>query len=400
MSVSSMANPLAGVRVLEFGQYIAGPYGTMQLADLGAEVVKIERPDGGDPFRAFISAANISGYAPNFVAFNRNKRSLTLDVQSPRGREVFLRLAEDADVVVENLRAGVMDRLAIGYDVLHARNPRLIYCSISGFSEDGPYRDRPAFDTVGQALSGILHLFTDPADPRMRGPTITDQLTGMQAAGAVCAALFARVRTGQGARIDLSMLDAAIGFTPDSFAAYTQSGIDMQPETRTAWSHSFVFTCADGRMVAVHVGGPERFWQALLAAMGQPAVGEDPRYVGRSNRVANFAALIEDMRPIFLAHPRAYWMARFAEQDVPASVIHTIPEAMQDPEVVHSGIFRQAVHPVHGAMTTLNRTVRIDGQRDTDPLLPPLLGEHTAAVLGAAGYTEEDIARLRADAVI
>ena len=398
--MSTSQSPLKGIRVLELGQYIAGPFAGQQLADLGADVVKIERPGIGDPFRMFIAAGNIAGYAPNFVGFNRNKRSLSLDVQKPEGRDAFLRLAAGADVVVENLRAGVMDRLGIGYETMRAQNPRLVYCSISGFTEDGPYKDRPAFDTVGQALSGILHLFTDPGDPRMRGPTITDQVTGMQAAAAINAALFARHSTGQGARIDLSMLDAAIGFMPDSFAAYTQSGIDMQPETRTAWSHSFVFDCADKRMLAIHVGGPERFWQGMVAATGHPHLAADPRFAKRPDRVANFAVLIETLQPIFRTQPRAYWLERLNAQDVPASEIHTVPEAMADPEVVHSGIFRKATHPLHGEMTTLNRTIRIDGLRDENPTLPPLLGEHTGAVLTEAGFTEAEIARLRDVAAI
>jgi crotonobetainyl-CoA:carnitine CoA-transferase CaiB-like acyl-CoA transferase len=344
----------------------------------------------------FLSAGNVEGYAPNFCAFNRNKQSLTLDLQTAPGCAAFLRLAAQADVVVENFRGGVLDRLGIGWDALRACNPRIIYCSISGFSEDGPYADRPSFDTVGQALSGLLHLFTDPADPRMRGPTITDQMTGIQAANAITAALFARERSGEPARIDVSMLDSAITFMPDSFAAWTQSGVDMQPETRCAWSHSFIFMCADQRMIAVHVGGPERFWRGMIAATGHPEVLSDPRFPNRPARIARFSEVIDTLRPFFLERPRAEWMARMAEQDVPCAEVHTIPEAMADPEVQHMQLFRTETHPVHGEMKVLSRAARINGSREPAPTLPPLLGEDNDRVLRDFGFSEAEIAALQA----
>ena len=167
-STPTPESPLAGITVIELGQFIAGPFSSQILADLGARVIKIERPGMGDPFRLYVTEPRIEGYGHNFLAFNRNKESLAGDLQKPEGLAVVKRLVEKADVLVENFRAGVLERLGLGYESLKAINPRLIYCAISGFSEDGPYRDRPAFDTVGQALSGILHLFTDPADPRMR----------------------------------------------------------------------------------------------------------------------------------------------------------------------------------------------------------------------------------------
>jgi crotonobetainyl-CoA:carnitine CoA-transferase CaiB-like acyl-CoA transferase len=250
-----MACPLDGITVLELGHFIAGPFTALQLADYGARVVKIERPGEGDAFRRFFGkGGGDTGYGHNFCAFNRNKLSVALDVAKPEGRDAFRRMVAGADVVIENFRPQVMRRLGIDYDVLKAINPGLVYCSISGFSEDGPYSDKPAFDTMGQALSGVLSLFVDPADPRMRGPTITDQITAMQACSAVLAALFERQRSGRGARIDLSMLEATITYMPDSFTAYHQAGIEMQPESRTAMSQSFVFTCGDGAMIALHPG--------------------------------------------------------------------------------------------------------------------------------------------------
>ncbi len=392
--------PLAGITVLELGQFIAGPYAAQQLADLGARVIKIERPGQGDPFRLYVTRPRIPGYGHNFLAFNRNKLSVALDLQQPQGCEVFLRLAARADVVLENFRAGVLDRLGIGYDALRAANPRVVYCSISGFSEDGPYRERPSFDTVGQALSGMLYLFTDPADPRMRGPTIADQATALQASNAVLAALLARASSGRGARIDISMLDAAVHFMPDAFTAYTESGIEMDPETRTSYSHSFVLRCADEKLLAIHVGGPDRLWAALLTAIGDAALAADPRFKLRHDRIANFAALIEALRPLFRARPREEWLRRLAAQDVASAEINTIPEAMRDPEIRHVGLFEQVERPGYGTLTMLRRAARINGAREPGQRVPPLLGEHTELVLREVGYNDQAIGALRAASVI
>ena len=396
----SAQRPLAGLRVIELGQFIAGPYAGQQLADLGADVVKIERPGLGDPFRLYVTEPKLDGYGHNFLAFNRNKRSVTLDLQRPAGREVFQRLAARADVVVENFRAGVLDRLGVGYEILKAANPRLVYCSISGFSEDGPYRDRPSFDTVGQALSGMLHLFTDPADPRMRGPTIADQATALQASNAVLGALFARASTGKGARIDISMLEAAIHFMPDAFTAYTESGIDMGSETRTSYSHAFLMRCADDKLLAIHVGGPDRLWDALVAALGDPDFAANPVFQRRHSRIQNFAALIDALRPIFLRRPRTEWLRILAEHDVASAEIKTVPDALRDEEVRHLGIFEQIHHSLHGPMTMMHRAARIDGLREPPQRPPPMLGEHTEAVLRELGYDEAAIASLRQAAAI
>jgi crotonobetainyl-CoA:carnitine CoA-transferase CaiB-like acyl-CoA transferase len=393
-------SPLAGITVIELGQFIAGPYAGQLLAELGARVIKIERPGVGDPFRLYVTKPRIPGYGHNFLAFNRNKQSVALDLQQQEGREVFLHLAASADVVLENFRAGVLDRLGIGYAALKRANPRLVYCSISGYSEDGPYRERPSFDTVGQALSGMLYLFTDPADPRMRGPTIADQATAFQASNAVLAALVGRGVHGKGARIDISMLDAAVHFMPDAFTAYTESGIEMEPETRTSYSHSFVLRCADDKLLAVHVGGPDRLWEALLAAIDDPALAGDPRFKLRHDRIANFAALIEALRPLFRRRPRAEWLRRLAAEDVACAKINTIPEAMRDPEIAHVGLFQQVPREGYGMMTLLRRVARINGAREQGQSVPPLLGEHTETVLRAAGYDDRRLEKLRAAKVI
>jgi len=394
-----MTNPLKGVRVLEVGQFIAGPYAGMQLADLGADVVKIERPGTGDPFRVFGAGGGAQGYSSNFTAFNRNKRSLALDLGAPRGQGVFRRLAAFADVIVENFRAGVMRRLDLHHEALRAVNPRLIYCSIDGFSADGPFRDQPAYDTIGQARSGILGMFVEADDPRMRGPTISDQITGMQASSAILAALLERERTGKGALVEITLLEASMYFMPDSFTAYTQGGVVMGPQTRAAISMALTFACSDG-LIALHPSSTEKFWRGLLVALGRSDIGEDPRFIDRPSRIRNFQALIETMRPIFAARTRSAWMERLSIQDVPSAPVHSIPEAMNDPEVEHLRLFYSYEHPRFGRFTGMHRSARIDGERENDPLPPPALGEHSDAVLAEVGLTASEIAELRGAGIV
>ncbi|HVA13745.1 MAG TPA: CaiB/BaiF CoA-transferase family protein [Stellaceae bacterium] len=396
----SPESPLAGTTVLELGQFIAGPFASQILADLGARVIKIERPGSGDPFRLYVTEPKIAGYGHNFLAFNRNKESVAVDLQRPEGLAVVRRLAAKADVVLENFRAGVLERLGLGYEAMRAINPRLVYCAISGFSEDGPYRDRPAFDTVGQALSGMLYLFTDPTDPRMRGPTIADQATAMQASNAVLAALYGRERSGEGAKIEISMIEAAIHFMPDAFTALTESGIDMGSETRTSYSHAFVLRCADDKLLAIHVGGPDRLWQALCAAVDDPHIGANPIFQKRHSRIANYAALIEAMRPVFMKRPREEWLKRLADRDVASAEINTIAEAIADAEVAHLGLFEKRERPGYGAMTMLRRAPRINGAREPQQLMPPLLGEHTESVLREFGHDDAALAKLREAKII
>lgn len=396
-----MTSPLSGIRVLECGQFIAGPFAGMLLADLGAAVVKIEKPVSGDPFRHFGTGGKANAYSHNFCAFNRNKQSLTLDIARPEGQALFRRMAESADVVLDNFRAGVMQRLGLGPAALRALNPRLVTCAISGFAPDGPNATRPAYDGVGQAVSGMLHTFLDAEDPRMRGPTITDQISGMQAAQGVLAALLQRANSGVGAHVSVTMADASVYHMPDAFTALTMSGFAMDSETRAAFSLSFVFRCGDGKVVGIQLSSIEKFWHAFLAALERPDVGQDPRFADRAGRIRNFRTLVETLRPVLATRPRAEWVARLAERDVPASDVNDIAEAMADPEIVHAGMFQPFADDAHGRLTLMRRAVRIDGEREDDPLPPPLLGEHSDAVLGRiAGLSANEIAALRDAGVV
>jgi crotonobetainyl-CoA:carnitine CoA-transferase CaiB-like acyl-CoA transferase len=387
-------SPLRDINVLEVAQYIAGPFAGQQLADFGARVVKIERPDHGDPFRVYAGGVDVEDYGFNYRAFNRNKLSVTLDLQHPAGRDVFKRLASQADVLIENFRPGVMDRLGLGYEILRRANPALVYCSITGFSQDGPYRDRPAFDTVGQALSGMMYMFTDPEKPRVRGPTIADQATALQATNAILAALHAQTRTGAGCRIDISMLDASIAFIPDAHAAHTDAKAVVDSETRAALSHALIMRCSDG-LVAIHLGGIERSWAGLIAATERVEIADHPLFRTRVDRMNNWTALLELLAPIFEQVPRATWVERLAKHDITCAEVLTIPEVSDDPEIRHSGLFEHIQHPVAGPMSMLKRAARIDGSRGGTQLPPALLGEHTDVVLRDAGYRVTEISDLR-----
>ena len=280
-----MGGVLDGVRVIELTTMITGPLAGMLLADLGASVIKIENPEGGDPFRYF-RGGNYSGH---FIAYNRNKRSLTLDLRSPRGKEILLDLIKQADVLIDNFRHGVLDRL--GFSDESARpdaNPKLIHASITGFGRDGPYANRPSYDAVAQSLSGVLSQFVDPQSPQAGGPTLSDNITGFYAAYGILGALHERERTGKGRRIETSMLEATIAFAPDAFINHKRYGTTVGPLTRVSASQSYVFRCEDGRLIAIHLSSQPKFWEGLLAALERNDLATDARFDSREKRIENY----------------------------------------------------------------------------------------------------------------
>jgi formyl-CoA transferase len=385
---------LEDIRVVELGTVITAPLAGMMLADLGADVIKVERPEG-DPFRRSQGDA----YGATFVAFNRNKRSIVLDLATEEGRADVLALIDSADVLLDNVRPPVLAKLGLAPEMLRARNPRLVHCSITGFGSAGPYRDRPAFDGVGQALSGIASLFVDPEDPRAFGCTISDNVTGMYACYAILGALVERARTGRGRRLEVNMLEASMAFIPDVFTNLTRLGVVSGPFTRVATSQSFAFRCGDGGLLAIHLSTREKFWQGLLTVLEAPELGADPRFTRHLDRVEHYHVLHEELARRFLGKERAVWLERLAAADVPAAPIWTVAEVLDDPQVQALGTVRTLHHPVEGEIRGIDSPILVDGRRPRErATAPPTLGEHTAEILGELVETRRTVAAATAGA--
>ena len=377
-----MKTPLAGVRVLELTTMITGPLAGMLLADLGASVIKVENPERGDPFRSFRGGL----YGGHFIAYNRGKRSLTLDLRSEQGKEILFELVRRSDVLIDNFRAGVLDRLGASSAVLMKENPRLIHASITGFGSSGPYRNRPAYDAVAQSLSGIASQFLDPQAPQVLGPTISDNVTGFYAAYAILGALYEREKTGKGVRIETNMMESTIAFAPDAFVNFKRYGTKVAPATRAGVSQSYAFRCADGRLIALHLSSQPKFWEGLLAAAGRQDLAGHPDFATREKRIANYKELTRELARIFVAQPRDEWMRRLEAQDVPFAPVLDVEEVMTDPQVEHMQTFHRVEHPKEGEVWGINPPVHFDGERPGTMVPPPILGEHTEEILKELGF--------------
>lgn len=376
-----MVKVLEGLRVLEMGTFITGPAAAMFLADMGADVVKVEQPKTGDPFRAFEGGL----YSPHFQTYNRNKRSLTLDTREKDDLRIFDALAADADVFIQNFRPGVAEKLSVGAERLQKLNPALVYCGISGFGHDGPDRERPAYDTVAQAASGWLRLLINPENPRVVGPAIADAVTGMYAAFGIMGALLERQRTGKGRRIDISMLEAMCHFNLDDFTHYFSRNEIMGPYSRPSVSQSYVFECGDGKWLALHMSSPPKFWQGLANTIERPTLFEDPRFADRPSRIKHQNDLIALMTPIFKTKSREEWCTRLDGEGVPYAPVYDSSEALQDRQAKHLEIEVEADHPTMGKFRSVRFPVNFDGQHLSRITAPPTLGEHDAAIKSLAG---------------
>jgi crotonobetainyl-CoA:carnitine CoA-transferase CaiB-like acyl-CoA transferase len=380
-----MTGPLAGIKVIELTTMITGPLAGMMLADLGADVIKIEQPEGGDTFRSFRGGL----YSPHFCGYNRNKRSLAIDLRSDLGRVALEKLIGRSDVLLVNFRPGVLDRLGFADERLCTLNPRLIRCHITGFGSDGPYAERPAYDAVSQALSGMSSLFLAPEDPRISGPTIGDNVTGQYACYGILAALFERERTGTARRIDVNMLESTIAFMPDPFGYFTQMNLVSDPYLRPHTSQSYAFRCADGKLITVHLSNQAKFWEDFVATIGRPDMRDHPDIKTRMQRIDNYDIVHRIAAAEFIKHPRAHWLEAFAKVDVPFAPVYDIPEVFDDPQVRHLETFVDLQHPEMGRVTAIRRPVRFDGSRVDQPAVaPPTLGEHTREILRELGMSE------------
>ena len=391
-----------GVRVLDLSRMLAGPYGSMLLADMGAEVIKVEEPDGGDPMRVMGPPFLPEGESAYFLSINRNKKSVALDLTTPAGRDVFLDLAAQADVVWENFRPGVMERLGLSYGALAAVNPRLVLCSISAYGQDGPYRDWPAFDLALQAMGGGMSLTGEEGGRPVRmGLPMGDLAGGMFGAFAVAGALFRRARTGRGAHVDLSLLDCQVSLLT-YVAQYFWA--DGRVPGRMGSGHASVvpyqaLATRDGHLIIAIFA--EKFWGRFCRAVEHPEWEGDPRFATNRARLAHRETLMALVEAVFRDRATEDWLARLHAAGVPAAPILGVDRVLSDPQVRHRRMVVDVDHPRHGPLPTLGTPVKVDGAMDLSVTAAPRLGEHTDAVLsGLLKYPAERLATLRRDGVI
>lgn len=393
-----MPGALDGIKILDLTSYIAGPFATMLLADLGAEVYKIETPGEGDPFRTWEKEPK--DYSPSFCGLNRNKKSLTLNLKSSEGKEVFLRLARGADVIVENLRPGVVDRLGIGYENIKRINPKIIYCSISAFGQDGPYRERPGYDTIGQSLSGLLSVLTDLEHPQGPGTPFSDHLAGIYGCYGILAAIAARERTGKGQKVETSLLEASISFLGLSITQYLASGVVPKMTTRVRTAQVYAFVAGDGKPFVIHLSHPPKFWLGLTEVVGRPDLRDDPRTQDRHARIKNYDMISDILAATFKTAPRDHWLKLLDEKDVPCAPINNFAEVFEDPQVKHLDRLMKVSDPQAGAFQLVKNGIKLSETPIQLSLRPPKLGEHNEETLRSAGYDKEDIQSFREKKII
>ena len=385
--------PLGGVRVLDFSKVLAGPLCTQYLADLGADVVKVE-PLGGDDTRNWPPFAD--GVGAIFTAVNRNKRGIVLNLREPSGLAVAHALARDADIVVESFGPGVADRLGIGWDRLSALNPRLLYASISGYGTQGPMKDDKGYDLIAQAFTGMLSLTGEPGGPPARSPfSPVDQATGYHAVIGIMGALLQRGRTGRGAKIEASLFDSAVGLLGYFLQNYWLRG--TEPERPGSGHESLcpyqAFATADAPIILGVAN--DGFWRAFCELAGTPSLAADARFATNADRVAHRDVLVPIVAEILGRRSRAAWLAELAARGIPSSPVHTLGELSGHPHTAASGMVLR-----DGSFQTVASPLRVDGERLALRLRPPALGEHSRAVLAELGYELEKIDALIADGVV
>lgn len=373
-----MKQVLRGVRVVEQGTFITGPCAAMMLADLGADVIKIESPEG-DPYRSYQGGI----YSPHFQAYNRNKRAMACDLKKPADLALFDRLIAGADVYIQNFRPGTAERLGAGCERLQALNGALVYTSISGFGSSGPYTERPSYDSVAQALSGFLSVVVDTDRPRFLGPALADAITGMYAAYGILGALVERARTGRGRHVEVSMLEAMAHFAVEPFAAYFALGINPKSSDRPRLAQAYILRTADRRLLAIHLSSLEKFWRGLVATVEAPQLATDPRFAERLARIDNYEALGEQLDALFRRQPLAHWADRLAANDVPFAPINDVEAVVADPQVRHLGLIVPVQEWQQGGRSAVRPAVQFDGERATMVDAAPQLDQHGAGIRAA-----------------
>ncbi len=393
--------PLAGVKVMELSHVMAGPVCGMMLADMGADVIKIERPGSGDSTRDD-DQYTVAGQSASFLMVNRNKRGIAIDLKSESGRKVLARLLEDADVFLENHRPGAMERLGFGYEQIRERYPRLVYCSVSGFGLTGPYRDRPGFDLIAQGMSGIMSYTGEgPGRPPVKcGAPITDIVAGILAAMGIAAAIHNRTNTGKGQKVESSLFEAGVTLSYwQSAIALANGGTPGPMGSAHPLSAPYqAFEASDGWLT---LGAANQSnWLRLLEALAAPELGEDPRFGTNTARMTNRRELEEALNEIFRARPQAEWLERLAAAGVPAGPILDISEVHRDPQVLAREMVVEVPHTIAGTVKTVGLPVKFSETAGGPKGGAPLLGEHTREVLSECGFSGKQIDALLEEGAI
>lgn len=387
--------PLAGLTVIDMSHVMAGPVCGMLLADMGADVVKVEKLPGGDDTRRSVPPTQ-GGESAAFMIMNRNKRGIAVDLKSPAGRDALLKLIDGADVLIENYRKGTLERLGFGFEVLHERNPGLIYCSISGFGRTGPYAERGGFDLIAQGMSGIMSVTGEGPGrlPVKVGPPIADISAGMLATSGVLAALNHRHKTGEGQMVDTSLLEAgitqlywhaAIGFTTGVAPGPLGSGHPLMAPYQA-------FRTAD---MPITVGAAnDANWARLLAMLDEPRLLDDPRFTTNGGRMANLQALTDELEAIFMTLPAHEWLERLDRAGVPAGPVLDVLQMAEDPQVKARNMVVETEHTTAGAVKALGLPIKFSATPGRVARPAPVYGEHTREILAERGFTPDEIDRL------
>ena len=393
--------PLKGLKVIDLSHIMAGPACSMLLADMGADVIKVEKIPGGDDSRRMVPPT-VADESAAYLIMNRNKRGIALNLKTEAGRGVLSRLLKDADVLIENYRRGTMEKMGFGFDALHALNPKLIYCSISGFGRTGPYADRGGFDLVAQGMSGLMSITGErPGCPPMKaGPPVTDITAGILACVGVLAALHARESSGQGQIVDTSLFEAGITHTYWHSAICFATGQAPGP---MGTAHPLnapyqAFPASDG-WITVGAANQEN-WLRLLEALGAPELGDDPRFANNAQRMRNLPALTAALTPLFQRRSLAEWLRRLEECGVPAGPVLDIAQMHADPQALAREMIVETTHPTAGQVKSIGLPIKFSDTPGGVSRAAPVFGQHTREVLHEHSFSEAEIDQMEAQGAI
>jgi crotonobetainyl-CoA:carnitine CoA-transferase CaiB-like acyl-CoA transferase len=392
--------PLNGIKVVELAQIMAGPTCGMLLADMGADVIKVEKLPGGDDTRSY-SEPQVKGESAAFMILNRNKRGMAVNLKTPGGLEVVKKLLATADVVTENYRKGTLEKLGLGYEVLRELNPRLVYCAISGYGRTGPYADKGGFDLIAQGVSGIMSVTGEPGGPPVKsGTPIADINAGIFAALGIVSALFARNATGRGQMVDTSLMEAGIQQMYWQSAIYFATGVNPGPSgsAHILTAPYQAFPTADGW---INVGGANQSnWERIVKAIGMPELAADERFRTNTDRMRNLQALVPILGAALKKQPSAHWVAVFEAQGVPVGPVNKTSDMAADPQVLAREMVIEVDHPKAGRVKAIGHPVKFSETRAESKRPAPLLGQHTREVLADLGYDDARIDELAREGAI